>query len=644
MEDKQLRIKDLVELLNKASEKYYNGIESGITDKQWDTMFDELKKLEEETGIVLANSPTQKVGSLPILKGFTKVEHKNPMLSAGKTKDLEEVLKWCNNKNVYCSYKLDGCSVQIEYRNGELYQAVSRGTGLVGCDITQHAKTFGFVPLKIPFDDTLIVRGECVMSYTNFNKINVNNEFANPRNLVSGTLNQLDVNVCRERKLDFIVFEVVQGLDCDTMLYSFDKLTDLGFKVVLHTIAEVYNLETLTYAVDWMKNLKFDYPIDGLVFRYDNNEYARSLGKTSHHPLDILALKFYDDTQETTLIDIEWDTSRTGLINPIAIFKPIEIDGCEITRASLHNLDFIKNLELGIGDTIEVSKRNQIIPHVEENLTRSNTYQLPSVCPCCGHKAEIVNTGTANVLKCNNPECKAQLVSRLSHFVSRNCMNIDGLSEATLEKFVENGFVKHIVDIFNLEEHKFLIMNMEGFGVKSYEKLIKNIDKATHCKLENFIHALGITNVGKSTSKVLAKKFKEYCNIKNASLSDLMSIKDIGDTTANSIYNFFHTDDSYYADILATCILDIEVESEKLESKGGVFDGMLIYCTGTFANYKKNQLKEIVESNGGTFANGYAKGLSMLCVGSLKGSSKQEKAIKDGVRVVTEEEFIDMIK
>lgn len=640
------KIEELVDKLNSASQLYYNGKESNVTDYEWDSMFDELQKLEKEYDFVLPYSPTKNVG-YKVVTNLPKAKHKYSAKSLSKTKDINELKKWFkDNQYLLMSWKLDGLTLVATYEDGKLVSLVTRGDGEIGEDITHNAKAINGVKLTIPYKERLVLRGEAVISYENFDKINErlveDDKHSTARNLAAGSVRQLDSKICKERNVDWIVFEVVEGLDnCIYKTQKLVKCAEMEFDTVYFAIMSSEKI--LEEVIESFNPKAYRYPVDGLVMAYNNIEYAKSLGETSKSPNHSIALKWEDTVYRTTITDIEWNTSRTGRIVPTAIFKAVDLDGANTTRATLNNIDYMNDLNIGIGDEVGVIRSNMVIPTIVENYSSENPhFEIPQECPSCNHKTTL-DTTKGTVLRCNNPNCKAQLVCKLTHFASRDCMNIDGLSEATLEKFVEMGLVNNIVDIFNLEKHKDEIIQLEGFGIKSYNKLIDSIEKAKTCKLEKFINALGISNVGKSTSKILAKTFKTYDEIKNAQLSKLLLLKDVGDVTAKYIYSFFHTEDSKYADVLVNEYITFESDNVEVVS-GGVFSGMKIYCTGTFANYKKDELKRLVESNGGEFASGYAKSLHMLVVGSLKGSSKSDKAIKDGVRVATEDEFIAMLE
>jgi DNA ligase (NAD+) len=643
------RIIELIELLNKASDAYYNTDRSIISDIEFDKKFDELKQLENETNFISSNSPTQRVG-FEVKTKLNKVEHSVPLKSLGKTKSIKEIEKFINNKEVLIMLKGDGLTSEIIYNNGELIQASTRGNGTIGEEITHNIKTFKNIPLKIKFKGYLKLAGESVILDKDFeiinNKLKDADKYSNSRNLVAGSVRQLDSKICAKRNVRFFAFTLLECEDktFTTLEEQFQFLEELGFSIISYV--KLNDIDKLQDDIDMLRSLAKDIgiPIDGLVFAFNNIAYANSLGETLHHPLGKLAMKFYDDEYETQYIGTEWQVSRTSLINPVANFEPIDIDGALIEKATLHNLDYFEALQLGKGDIITTIRANQVIPKVLDNLTRSNTEQIPTICPVCGAKTKVVTLKTARVLTCTNENCSAKKISQFTHFVSRNAMNIMGLSEAILEKFINKKFLHLLDDIYRLEQYKKEIINMSGFGSQSYKKLMEGINNSKQCKLENFLFALGIPNIGQNSARLLANYFKTLEAVKNASVDDILKIKDFGEVSSVSVYQYFIHENNI--DLINRLLEFITFEEDKKVevSENGVFQNMKIYCTGSFANYKKNELKEIVQKLGGEFASGYAKSLNLLVIGSLKGSSKTAKAEKDNIKVMQEDEFIQIVK
>ena len=502
------RMKELIEKLNNASKHYYQLADPVMTDYEYDKLYDELVKLENETGIVLSSSPTQKVG-YEVLSNLKKVRHEKRMLSLDKTKEVEKLKSWLLDKDGVLSWKLDGLTIVLKYNNGELVQAVTRGNGEVGEDITHNAKVFHNLPLKISYKGELTLRGEGVISYKEFERINEelpdDEKYKNPRNLCSGTVRQLNSEIAADRKVMFYAFALVStsgDIDFDLRTEEFDFLESLGFTVVEHVVvnAETIEKEVLEFEKKIENN---DFASDGLVLSYNDIKYGKSLGETAKFPKDSIAFKWKDELAETTLREIEWSTSRTGLINPIAVFDTVELEGTSVNRASVHNLSILEDLKLGIGDRIKVYKANMIIPQIAENITKTGPAPIPESCSVCGGETEVRMVKEGKFLYCTNPNCHAQIVKSLSHFASRDAVNIEGLSEETIKKFVENKFIENYTEIFEIGKYKDEITNMEGFGEKSFENLINAIEKSKNVNMANFIYALGINQVGLSNAKLL---------------------------------------------------------------------------------------------------------------------------------------------
>ena len=638
--EKIKRIKDITEELWEYCHAYYVLDNPIISDKKYDAMLDQLKALEDEANFWLANSPTRKVQG-QILDGFQKVTHSKPMLSAAKTKDINEIKRFVGSNGFYCSYKLDGLTLCVRYSNGKFVQAITRGTGTIGEDVTEQAKMISNLPMNIPYDGELELRGECVVSWTNFHKINdsLENKYSHPRNLAAGSLRNLDTNITKERKLSYIVFECVTDLeDVDGLMNSkwieLKWLKQIGFDVVgacKGAVEDCYEAMQPEYC---------KYPVDGLIYEFDDRIYSKSLESTSHHEGCRMALKWADNVYETTLIDVEWNTTRTGLISPVAVFEEIDLDGALTTRATLHNLSIIKQLELGVGDTITVYRSNMVIPKIDDNLTRSNTLVIPAKCPCCGSETIIKDTDNSQVLMCPNPECSAKKIAQFTHFVSRKCMNIENLSEKTLELLISHGFLHNFKDIYHLSDVSGQLINLDGLGKKSVEKLLKSIEDSRNVKLENFIAALGIEGIGLSASKTIAK----HCNHDVYALFDAddqsfdwTNLDDIGPTMAKNINEFF---DNNFNSVFE---LAKEFNFIKPEQKNdNSLDGLRFCITGSFSQ-SRDDLKKRLEDRGAKFVSSVSKNLDILFAGD-KAGSKLTKAQQLGVKVANENELIKMLE
>ena len=647
------RVKELVGLLNKASDAYYNTDRPIISDIEFDKLYNELQQLEKDTNFIMATSPTINVG-FEVKSKLEKITHTIPLLSLNKTKDINEFSNFVGDKRIILMYKGDGLTHELIYDNGELQQSSTRGNGYIGDIDTFNAKTFKNIPLHINFKGYLKLSGEAVILDEDFEKINSelpsNEQYSNSRNLVAGSIRQLNSKICNKRNVRFYAFSLIEceGKEFETMEDQLKFLESLGFQIITYISKRYVVREALELDINILRDRakQEGFPIDGIVAAYNDLDYANSLGNTAHHPLSKLAFKFVDEEYITRYIKTEWQVSRTSMINPVAVFEPIEIDGAVITRATLHNIDYFKALQLGRDDNIHVIRANQVIPKVVGNDTKSNTEVIPDKCPICGAKTEIRLLKTANVLYCTNDKCPSKQVAQFSHFVSRDAMNIVGLSDKSIEKFINLGFLKEIPDIYKLGRYKNQIVGIEGFGIKSYNKLIDSIETSKKTNLANFIYALGIPQVGKSTANDLTKKYIDINNFMEAKFEDLINLKDIGDITASGIYQWVQNKDNI--DMVNELLKYIDVipykRQEGTEIKNNPFKDKRIYCTGTFASYKKKELKDIIENLGGTFANGYAKSLDMLIVGSIKGSSKEIKAKKDGVEIIGEDKFLKMIR
>ena len=644
------RMKELIEILTKASRAYYQEDRELMSDFEYDKLYDELTALEKETGIILSNSPTQKVGH-QVLSSLKKVRHESPMLSLDKTKEVTALESFLGNNNGILSYKMDGLTVVLTYKNGELSQAVTRGNGEIGEDITHNANFFKNIPLKISFNGELVIRGEAVISFNDFNNINEKLEpeyqYKNPRNLCSGTVRQLNSEISASRNVNFIAFALVKA---EGQAFGDDKenrfkwLESLGFECVERQNVTSENIAQTVKAFE-EKIPSNRFATDGLVLTFSSIAYSQSLGTTAKFPRDSIAFKWADELAETTLINVDWNTSRTGLINPIAVFEPVELEGTTVERASLHNLSIIENLQLGLGDKITVYKANMIIPQVAEDLTKSNNLEIPAVCPVCGEETEIIALRDGKALKCPNPNCKAQRISSLEHFVSRDALNIEGLSEATIEKFIEKGFIDNYTDIFKLEKYKTEIVSMDGFGEKSYNNLISAIDKSKSVALPNFIYALGINNVGLSNAKLLCKKCNNSLDeIRKADFDTLISIDGFGDVIADSIVKYFsHQKNNDLINDVLNYLQFTATEDSQTELK---LENVTFVVTGDVHIYKnRKELQGVIEKLGGKVTGSVSAKTNYLINNDVNSSSSKNKKAKElGIPIISEEDFEEMIK
>lgn len=646
------RMKELIEVLNKASKAYYAEDIEIMSNAEYDALYDELLMLEEKTGTVLAGSPTVNVG-YEAVDNLPKETHESPMLSLDKTKDREALRDWLNGHEALLSWKLDGLTIVLTYENGTLSKAVTRGNGEVGEVVTNNAKTFINLPHKIAYKGKLIIRGEAVISYDDFNKINEEipeegAKYKNPRNLCSGSVRQLNNEITAKRNVRFIAFNYVSqgGSDTDFKLRSeqLDFLKKQGFEVVeYHKVTEDSILDKISYFAKMVAN--YPIPSDGLVLTYNDIEYGRSLGRTAKFPRDSIAFKWADETANTHLIDMEWSPSRTGLINPVAIFEPVELEGTTVSRASVHNVSIVKSLMLGIGDEISVYKANMIIPQIKENFTKSGNLTIPKFCPACSEKTQIKNENGVETLYCVNEACPAKQIKRFSLFVSRDAMKIDGLSEATLEKFISVGFIKKLSDIYKLAEHKEAICNMDGFGDKSYEKLISSIEKSRDVLLPNLIYALGILNVGLSNAKIICKAFDyDIEKIKNATVEEIAVTDNIGDVIATSVFDFFH--DSEKLSEFNELVNELNILIPEKKETNSNIGGKTFVITGSLNTYEnRNALKDLIESLGGKVAGSVSAKTDYLINNDVtSNSSKNKKAKELNVQIISEEDFNELIK
>lgn len=600
--------------------------------------------MEQETGIILNSSPTQKVQGF-ILEGLNEVKHSKPMLSAQKTKDINEVQKFVNNQKFYASYKLDGLTLVVTYENGELKQAVTRGDGERGEDVTEQAKMITNLPMKIPYKSTLELRGECIISWSNFRKINETLEtpYSHPRNLAAGSIRTLDTNVTKQRNLEFVVFECITDLGSDSKWDTLQMVSECGFTIDDMSTGTVENL------TEGMQPEFFKYPVDGLIFELDSIRYSKSLGSTGHHENCRIALKWADETYETILRDVEWNTTRTGLINPVAIFDEVNLGGALTTRATLHNISIIEKLELGIGDTITIYRANMVIPKVDDNLTRSNTLKIPTVCPVCGAYTEIKQDNDAKVLICTNNSCGGMLLSKFVHFTSKKAMDIEGLSEATLEKFINLGWLKTFPDIYRLNEYQEQIENLDGFGKKSYVNLWSAIEKSKNTTFDRFICSLGIPNIGRTASKTISKRFNgNWFEFNDAGQRgfDFTELEDFGETMNKAIRSYFNNLTNYNICTALVDILNFEKPSGNDINVGSKINGLTFVITGSVEHYKnRDELKQEIESRRGKVSGSVSAKTDYLINNDVTSTSgKNKKANELGIKIISENDFLEMIK
>lgn len=645
------RMKELVAQLNQAAKVYYQGEDEIMTNFEYDALYDELLSLEAKIGIVLSGSPTVQVG-YETLSELPKEAHIAPMLSLGKTKEREELVEWLGDYEGLLSLKLDGLSVILTYEHGILVKALTRGNGEIGEVITNNAKTFKNIPAKISYKGTLVIRGEALIKYSDFQKLNdsfsdIHEKYKNPRNLCSGTVRQLNNEITSKRNVFYYVYNLIQSDPEISFSQKEDELLWLkeqGFDIV--PFRKVTH-QTIISAVDTFSDEisnGFDLPSDGLVLTYNDISYSQSLGRTAKFPRDSIAFKWQDELAETTLTSIEWSASRTGLINPVAIFEPVELEGTTVSRASVHNVSILKDLKLGIGDRITVYKANMIIPQIQENLTQSNHLDIPALCPVCQQKTAIINENGSEFLFCPNQKCYAKKIKSFTHFVSRDALNIDGFSEATLEKFIMHGWLQKLTDIFYLSDHKEEIEAMDGFGEKSYSNLIQAIERAKNISLERVIYSLGIKGIGLSMAKLICKKYPyTITEFNTLSVDDLLCIDGIGEKLAESFVEYFSIPENQ--DLLKelNSILQIALPkantNSTLENMNFVITGKLIH----FSN--RNDCKEKIESLGGKVSASVSKNTSYLINNDFtSNSSKNKKAKELGVPIITEEEFLSMIQ
>ena len=672
MENKQQRMQQMVTKLNEARRTYEQESHSIMSDFEYDKLYDELAQLERELGVTLSTSPTVNVG-YQVVSELPKEQHEKPMLSLDKTKEVSALGDFLGEREGVLSWKLDGLTVVLTYQNGQLVKGVTRGNGEVGEVITNNVKTFKSLPLQIPYLEELIVRGEAVISYSDFARLNeqieeVDAKYKNPRNLCSGSVRQLNSEITAKRNVHFVGFAIIRsgtieeenhaskvgirGVEIqsapltsrleNSRKLQLDWLEKQGFQVVEHFLVNKENVEEVVESFS-RRVADFDLPTDGLVLTYDDISYGESLGSTSKFPRDSLAFKWADELKETTLKEVEWNASRTGLINPVAIFEPVDLEGTSVSRASVHNLSIMEELELGIGDKVEVYKANMIIPQIASNLTRSGNITPPTHCPVCGTETTVAMDMGSKTLRCSNPHCQAKAIKTFNLFVSRDALNIEGLSEATIGKFVERGFIKDIPDFFHLSRFKDEIVEMEGFGEKSYNNLIDSLEKARHTTLPKLIYGLGINHVGLATAKEICKAIGYDSNrLMAMTYEELNEVDGVGSVIAKSVTEYFA--DDYNRNNFIRLLDEVEIAQDTVQEEQ-TFAGQTFVITGNvhhFAN--RNEIKEIIESRGGKVSGSVSAKTNYLINNEItSASSKNKKAKELGVPILSEENFLEML-
>lgn len=646
---KQERMKELVDLLNRAGKAYYQDAQEIMSNYEYDSLYDELVSLEKELGMTLSNSPTVNVG-YQVLSELPKERHEEPMLSLDKTKEVEGLKEFLGDQNALLSWKMDGLTIVLTYQGGELRKAVTRGNGEVGEVITNNARVFRNIPLKIGYEGELILRGEAVIGYRDFERINeeitdVQAKYKNPRNLCSGSVRQLNNEITARRNVRFFAFALVRAPGVDfhnSRAAQMEWLKEQGFEIVeYHMVTrDTVEREVIKFSEKIPEN---DFPSDGLVLIYDDIEYGQSLGRTAKFPRNSIAFKWADETSRTRLLEIEWSPSRTGLINPVAIFEPVELEGTTVSRASVHNISIMEELELGVGDEIEVYKANMIIPQIARNLTRSGVRDIPAVCPVCGGKTQIRQEGNAKTLYCTNPECQAKHVKAFTLFVSRDAMNIEGLSESTLEKFIARGFIREYADIFHLDRYRDEIQSMEGFGEKSFQNLEASIEKARTTTLPRVIYGLGIANIGLANARMICRAFDyELDRMLAADQEDLNEISGIGDVIAGAFVAYFK--DPVHRRRLEDLLKELTIVEEEGAGAPQTLAGLTFVITGSVTHFaNRSEVKALIESMGGKVTGSVTSKTDYLINNDVEStSSKNKKARELGIPILSEEEFLEM--
>ena len=648
MKNKINRMKELITTLNKASVSYYQNSVSLMTDYEYDALYDELVKLEKETGMTLSNSPTHNVEPV-VSTTLEKVEHPSPMLSLSKTKKVQELVSFLGDQKGLLSWKLDGLTIVLTYDNGILVSGVTRGNGHIGEVVTDNVKTFKNIPLTIPYKGHLVLRGEAIIKYSDFKKMNneINDEdkqYKNPRNLCSGSVRQLDSRITAKRNVNLIIFALIESSDeiSNSKKECFDFLKSQGFEVVEHFIVTKDTLEEKV--LEFKNRIKdYDIPSDGLVLTYDDISYGMSLGSTAKYPKHSIAFKWQDETAKTILREVDWMASRTGLINPVAVFDAVELEGTIVSRASLHNVSILKGLKLGIGDTINVYKANMIIPQVASNDTKSNNLEIPKKCPVCGEDTKIIENDDVTYLYCPNEFCVAKLIKRLSLFVSRNAMNIDGISDAILSKLIEEGIVNHPEDLYHLDKYRDKIINFEGFGEKSYQNLINSIEKSRHVKLANFIYALGIPDIGFSRAKLICNHFNNNFNkIINLTYEELSSIDGVGDIIAKEWIDTFNN--PIFKEELNDLEKEIIIPKKDNATSDEILSRLTFVITGSLNHFSnRDELIEYIESHSGKVVKAISNKVNYLINNDITSTSTKNNEAKElNIPIISEEDFLKL--
>ena len=644
------KMKELGEKLREASRAYYQEDREIMSNVEYDALYDTLSALEKETGIVLADSPTVNVG-YEAVEQLPKEEHERPMLSLDKTKEREALREFIGEHPTLLSWKLDGLTIVLTYENGELIKAVTRGNGIVGEVITNNARVFKNIPLKISFKGRLVLRGEAIITYSDFEKINetigdADAKYKNPRNLCSGSVRQLNNEITAKRNVRFYAFSLVsaEGVDFrNSREVQFRWLNEQGFEVVEY---RKVTAETLDEAMDYFAEAVTtnDFPSDGLVALYDDIAYGQSLGTTAKFPRDSFAFKWADEIRNTKLLEIEWSPSRTGLINPVAVFEPVELEGTTVSRASVHNISIMEELELGVGDEIQVYKANMIIPQIAENLTRSGVKDIPKVCPVCGGETKISMENETKTLYCTNPKCQAKHVKSFALFVSRDAMNIEGLSEATLEKFIFHGYVKDFTDLFHLDNYRDEIMTMDGFGEKSFLKLQSSIEKARKTTLARLVYGLGIPGIGSANAKVICRALgNDSQRVLQAEEAELVEIQGVGAVMAKSYVNYFKEEE--HQEIYKRLLDEVELEEEEVTEDSQKFAGVNFVITGSVEHFaNRAEVKAEIEKRGGKVTGSVTSKTNYLINNDVNSTSSKNKKARDlGIPIISEKDFLEML-
>ena len=649
MDDKIIRMKELIEKLNYASKMYYQNSNPIMTDYEYDKLYDELVNLEKETNTVFANSPTVNVES-EVSQTLEKYEHPSPMLSLSKTKQIDELVSFIGDKDGVLSWKLDGLTIVLTYKDGKLIRGVTRGNGIIGEVVTENVKQFKNVPFTIPYKGELVVRGEAIIKYSDFDRMNgglsdEEGQFKNPRNLCSGSVRQLDSKVTAERNVNCIIFALISTSDNNlpnSIIERFNWLKSLGFEVVEHVKVNKDNMRDTVLSFK-EKIVNYDIPSDGLVLTFDDVAYGLSLGYTAKYPRNGIAFKWKDETVESILRNVEWSASRTGLINPVAIFDPVEIEGTIVSRASVHNISIMKRLKLGIGDTIEVFKANMIIPQIAKDIEEKDNIEIPKYCPVCNHETEIIDNNGVQYLSCPNDFCHAKFIKKLDLFTSRNAMNIDGISEQILTRLFKEGMVNDFSDLYHLDKYKDAIINFDGFGPKSYDNMIKSIEKSRKVKLANFIYSLGIDEIGLSRAKLICKKFNnDIEKVKNLTFEELSNIDGLGNVIASKWIEAFNNPDfiNSFENILK------EVEFTDVKNSNNKLNDLTFVITGSVNNFNnRDELIEYIENYGGKVIKAISNNVNYLINNDINSTStKNIKAKELGIKIISEDDLIKMTK